>query len=243
MSTLHTDLLGTTVEIHMEGRWTFALHLAQRRALRTIRAQSKVFNIFDPNSDISRLRAEPEREISSQLRSVVTAAENWRRITGGAFDPNVDGQLNLNAIAKGYIVDQASRRASRFARKVIISGGGDIRHLGAGSVTVGIEDPLRPYDNVAPFRRATISNQGLATSGTARRGKHVIDPRTGQPTDHIASASVIAEDAVTADVLATALTVLSVEDGLQLISEHRSTACLIVEQTGRTAASPTWPDG
>lgn len=176
-----------------------------------------------------------------QLQDVLTEAERWRDASGGAFDPNVDGQLNLNAIAKGFIVDRASQQAVRTARRVIISGGGDIRHVGAGSVTVGIEHPDRPYDNVAPFRRATISNQGLATSGIARRGTHVTDPRTGQSVDHITSASVIAADAMTADVLATALTVLSVKDGLELISRYSSTSCLIVERTGTITTSPSWP--
>ncbi len=175
------------------------------------------------------------------MQTVLNKAEHWRDATAGAFDPYVDGLLNLNAIAKGLIVDRASHQAIRTAKRVIISGGGDIRHLGAGSATVGIEHPDRPYDNVAPFRQVSISNQGLATSGIARRGTHVTDPRTGHPVNHITSASVIATDAMTADVLATALTVLSVEDGLELISRDRSTACLIVERGGTVTTSPTWP--
>lgn len=38
---------------------------------------------------------------------------------------------------------------------------------------VGIEDPHRPYDNVAPLDRIRLAGQGLATSGSSRRGFRV----------------------------------------------------------------------
>ena len=66
-----------------------------------------------------------------------------------------------------------------------------------------------------------LTDLGMATSGNYRNfyykdGKkyaHTIDPRTGYPVQHnILSATVIAEDCMTADALATAFMVMGLEE-------------------------------
>ncbi len=133
--------------------------------------------------------------------------------------------VDLNAIAKGYIVDRAA--AVAFAvdgvDAVMINAGGDLRHHGVGSVLVGIEDPANAFDNAPPRWRVQLTEAGLATSGAARRGftvagqwmGHVLDPRTGWPVGHTTSCSVIAADATTADALSTVLGVLLPDEALR----------------------------
>lgn len=122
------------------------------------------------------------------------------------------GGLDLNAIAKGYIVDAALEAGWRVGvDSLVVNIGGDLRHRGEGGVRVGIENPLRRADNAPPLGIYTLSNRALATSGSARRGfsiagrwyPHVLDPRTGWPVTAVASISVVADDAMTADALAT----------------------------------------
>ncbi|WP_457207171.1 FAD:protein FMN transferase, partial [Nocardioides sp. P5_C9_2] len=66
---------------------------------------------------------------------------------------------------------------------------------------IGIEDPRNPSALVAqvPCRRGAV-----ATSGTAHRGEHVVDARTGRPPSGVASVTVVAPDLVAADIDATA---------------------------------------
>ena len=149
--------------------------------------------------------------------------------------------LNLNGIAKGWIADQALSAAltaaGAAATEAWLSLGGDLVHSGEGSLRVGIEDPHRPYDNVAPLVTVEISNEALATSGSARRywtidGEHfsrVIDPRTGRPTSAVSSATVIANTAATADVLATAAMVLHPTDTVALIDELEAECFLVLD--------------
>lgn len=158
-------------------------------------------------------------------------------------------RYNLNAIAKGWIVDRAGR--SIFPRANVagltVNAGGDLLHLGSGPITVGIENPKRPYDNVPPLLRVAISDMALATSGGSRRGwtingekySHVVDPRSGRPQRHIASASVIAPDVATADAMATILTVLEVEEGLGMSEIFEVGAC-IVDATGTVHRNELW---
>jgi FAD:protein FMN transferase len=166
--------------------------------------------------------------------------------------------LNFNAFAKGMVVDLATQAArSGGVEDILVNIGGDLVHLGTGPVLVGVEDPRRPYDNVPPLTAVEVCNQGMATSGLARRGyrvgarwlSHVIDPRTGWPTDAVASASVVARNAATADVIATVLSVLDPSDGLAWLANLGTdpdgspigpVACCIIDSAGLLHTNAVW---
>jgi thiamine biosynthesis lipoprotein len=159
--------------------------------------------------------------------------------------------INLNAFVKGWIADRALTAASLSApgEDIVVNAGGDLCHSGASAIEVGIENPLRPYDNEPPVARVRVANGGLATSGLARRGfriagrwyPHVIDPRTAAAVDTIASISVVASDAATADVLATIVGLLPPEEA----TDHCTAiglACLVIDPNGRHWSNRAWAD-
>lgn len=157
--------------------------------------------------------------------------------------PSVD---NLNAIAKGWIADRAVTIASNahVADGIWINAGGDVVHRGSGSITVGVEDPRRPYDNAAPLAAVRLSGEALATSGGARRFwtigakryAKVLDPRSGRPVDRVDSATVVARDAATADVLATVALIARTDETLALVADVGAD-CLLVLADGEVVAS------
>lgn len=160
--------------------------------------------------------------------------------------------MSFNALAKGWIADRATRVAVglRGVDGAVISAGGDILNLGSQELRVGIEDPLQTYDNVPPIAEVGVEpGCALATSGGARRGwmigdtwfSHVIDPRTGIPAGHIASATVLAPNAATADVMATALTVLAPEEGVELAEAFCGVSCHLISADGERRQSSNWP--
>lgn len=161
--------------------------------------------------------------------------------------------LDLNAIAKGRIIDLATAAGMRAGAGLGVTAislniGGDLLHCGAGHMTVGIEDPHRPYDNVVPTIAVAIDNRALATSGSARRGfrvggvwhSHVIDPRTGHPVQTVPSASVIAADATTADVVATIIGITSPEAGLAFAASLPDIGCCIVGADATVWRNDVW---
>lgn len=175
--------------------------------------------------------------------------------------------VDLNAIAKGAIVDLAVAEWDRTAGatggdgvvSLLVNAGGDLLHRGTGAVRVGIEDPQRPYDNAPPLTAVDLADAALATSGPTRRGfrvagrwyGHVLDPRSGRPTDGVLSASVVASDAVTADAVATVVAVLEPAeaicfvDGLAVAPAPDrvvGVACLVVDRAGRVWRSTGWAD-
>jgi thiamine biosynthesis lipoprotein len=158
--------------------------------------------------------------------------------------------VDLNAIAKGYIVDRVAAIAFAVPQvdAVMINASGDLRHLGKGSVLVGIEDPAARFEGTDPRWWVQLAQAGLSTSGIGKRGfmvggqsfSRVIDPRTGWPVTHTTSASVVASDAMTADVLSTALGVLAPLEALSR-AEEDGWACLLIGADGVERMSSAWP--
>ncbi|AEH50907.1 FAD:protein FMN transferase [Pseudothermotoga thermarum] len=124
-------------------------------------------------------------------------------------------KLDLGGIVKGYALDRAYQIAKEIDPSCtgFIEVGGDIRILGPkfGSRpwVVGVRDPFSPSKAVTYFY---MTSGAVATSGDYERYfvyenkkyHHIIDPKTGYPAQGVTSATVISEDAITADALSTA---------------------------------------
>lgn len=161
-----------------------------------------------------------------------------------------DQQINVDALGKSFIVDRAVQSTMAKASGVkglLLNIGGDIMSAGNSSLTAGtpwkvaVADPAHPAENAAPIAQLQLHNMAVVTSGAYERyydigGKHyshILDPRTGMSSEGIASATVIAHDAATANALSTALCVLSPEEGLKLINTIEYAECLIVDKAGK----------
>lgn len=137
--------------------------------------------------------------------------------------------IDLGGIAKGYAVDRAvDILRSNGVRNAVIDAGGDILAMGAPAETdgweIGIQHPLH-VDRLAA--RIRLRDQAIATSGNyerhvsvgmARYG-HILDPRTGYPSETMLSASVIAPTALEADALSTMAFLLGRNRSIGLITE------------------------
>ena len=139
-----------------------------------------------------------------------------------------DLQIDLSAIAKGFIVDAVSRKLTElgFVNHFVEIGGEVMAHgikPQGQPWRVGIE---RPHEVKREIQKIVgLLDQGMATSGDYRnfaivdgtRYSHTIDPKTGRPVTHdLASATIVADDCMTADAIATAVLVLGQERGLEL---------------------------
>ena len=178
----------------------------------------------------------------------------WR-IDGGrqTVERLSDQPLNVDAIGKGCILGKAATAARAkvpSVRGLLINLGGDLHVWGDGGAAgagwpVGVADPRHPEDNSPPLAVLRLRNRAVATSAgyerpytiAGKRYSHVLDPRTGQPAEGVVSATVVAEDNVTANALATTLCALSPEEGLVLARATPGVECLIVAADGRRLRS------
>jgi thiamine biosynthesis lipoprotein len=137
-------------------------------------------------------------------------------------------RITLDGVAKGYVVDRAVDvlRASGFPN-VFVEAGGDLvagGDRGAGRPwRIGIR---RPRPGLALQATFEARERAVATSGDYMQAftedysqHHIIDPRTGRSSPDLASATVVAPDAATADALATLVMVLGPRAGRALLED------------------------
>ncbi len=153
-------------------------------------------------------------------------------------------QLNAGGLAKGYILDRAlDTLAAEGVSRALIEAGGDLVMSGPPPEQFGWEVRLPAAGPDDQARTLRLDHAAVSTSGDTHqfveingtRYSHVVDPRTGLGlTDH-SLVTVVAEDGITADGLATTLSVLRREAGHALLSEHYPSVRAYVRSAPRPA--------
>jgi len=137
-----------------------------------------------------------------------------------------DVKLDLNGLAKGYIVDRASEALGGVGRCGFVSGGGD---MSPPTGPVAIESP---YGDDTPLK-ILDTDWYVATSGGYRRSRngtdHVYDPTAESLGSRHESVTVVARrDCMEADALATTLAALPLAKARELASEWEGLEALII---------------
>lgn len=179
-------------------------------------------------------RSTPEEEIE-RLRKFV----GWKKVclsqSGYIKKENPEIKLDASAIAKGFGSDEVARVLRENGIKdFMVEVGGEVVCSGVndkGKVwKIGISKPkedstMQHYTEIQ--RVVQLDGKALATSGNylqyyykdGTKYAHTINPITGKPVNHtLLSSSIIAEDCMTADALATACMVLGVDSAMSLIN-------------------------
>ena len=215
-------VMGMPISLALRGRHatTAAGRAAWSAVMTELTAVDLAFSTYRVDSVISRLaRGEVTLEqCPPEVREVVALGEEAAEASGGAFsiflpDPAASGgprRLDPSGVVKGWAAERAARHlALLHDTDFCLSAGGDITcRAASGSAPwrIGIEDPHDPARVLAvvPLRTGAV-----ATSGTAHRGAHLVDARTGRPPEGIASVTVVGTSLTWADIDATAAYALS----------------------------------
>jgi thiamine biosynthesis lipoprotein len=148
-------------------------------------------------------------------------------------------RIDLSSVAKGYAVDRVSELlANAGVANSLVEIGGELRARGerpeGGPWRLAVESPDPAQGRIVDA--LVVSDASVATSGDyrnyfevdGRRYSHLVDPRTGYPVDHeLVSVTVIADDCMLADALATALIVLGLDDA-QVVARREGIAAQFV---------------
>jgi len=146
-------------------------------------------------------------------------------------------QLDVNAIAQGYSVDLvAAMLEERNIRNYMVEIGGEGRTKGRNSKNqiwrIGIDKPIEGnmYPGTELQAIIQLKNRSLATSGNYRKFYekngvkyvHTINPKTGYPVvSNLLSATVVANDCITADAYATALMVFGINKSIDFLHKNK----------------------
>jgi FAD:protein FMN transferase len=235
-------VMGMPISLALRGR-----HAADDRAaaaweaaLAELRAADRVFSTYRPDSVISRVGrgeltpAQCPDPVAAQLAEVLAIGAAAERDSGGAFAVRRDGVLDPSGVVKGWAAERAAAHLAALPdTDFCLSAGGDVTCRTADPAAppwrIGIEDPhdTRRLVAVVPVRTGAV-----ATSGSAHRGAHVVDARTGAAATGLASVTVVGDHLTAVDVDATAALALGADAARWLRTRgHRS--AVLVHADGR----------
>jgi len=227
-------------------------------------AQSRTHGLFDPSLlpaliglgyGVSRIDSSMKSDIAPHAGWAIPLDETRIDQASGAVRLPSGATLDPGGLGKGLAADMvATELIALGATGVCVSIGGDMRIAGEseehGGWSVAVESPFSESTDLTTL---VLNSGGIATSST--RGKrwvgplgemhHVLHPNTATPlsesSGQLVQSTVLASEAVWAEVFATALLVGGLEDGMSLI-DQLGMAAMAVTVDGDIVESSTWKE-
>jgi thiamine biosynthesis lipoprotein len=164
------------------------------------------------------------------------------------FLPKQGMILDLGGIAKRQAIDKAVEKLKAMGiQSALVNDGGDINVIGnrpdGKPWRIGVQHPRKPD---ALLAKITLSQwDTVETSGDYQRYfmkdniryAHIIDPATGRQPREITSVTLISKNGG-ADIRSSAIFVLGVEQGLEVLKRYPGTEAIIVATDGRVIVTP-----
>ncbi len=202
----------------------------------TILPLLKAYGFRNNRSNLTRI-PEPEQvaELLSKINYRQIFVDNEKQLIGLESS---GAQIDLGGIAKGYAVDRAVYiLRSHGIQKAIINAGGDIFAIGAPNGEegwhIGIQHPQYPEKLAATVH---IRDKAIATSGNyenfirvnGRRYGQLFDPRTGNPSNPMLSATIVASTSMEADALSTTAFLKGQQSGYLFVQYQKNAESIFI---------------
>lgn len=201
--------MGTVFSFDVRDEPTTAIRRALSRAVCRLHRVDEMFSTYRPDSYISRLDRGEIRlsDCPSEIHEVLSLCAKAAHDSDGWFSVVPAGTLDPSGLVKGWAVETASQLLhDAGAHHTCVNGGGDLQLRGhAGPDTpwrIGIAHPRHPGALITVV--TARDDLAIATSGTAERGAHVIDPHSGAPATELASLTLVGPRLTSTDTYATA---------------------------------------
>ncbi|MGB2555108.1 MAG: FAD:protein FMN transferase [Flavobacteriaceae bacterium] len=163
------------------------------------------------------------------------------------FLPQKGMKIGFGAIGKGYAADRVKRLLiSKGVKAGIVNASGDMSAWGkqpnGDPWQIGLVNPMNKNKVFSWF---SLNENAVVTSGDYERyltiaGKrygHIINPKTGKPSQGVISCTVFAPKAELADALATAIFVMGIDLGIDLINKLPNIEALMIDDAGKIFTS------
>ncbi|MFF1677858.1 FAD:protein FMN transferase [Streptomyces sp. NBC_00554] len=228
--------MGTVFSFDVRGGEPAVVQAALEEAVAQLHRVNEVFSTYREDSQISRLaRGElTVAECDPEVAEVLDLCAEAERLSEGWFSTTYEGRLDPTGLVKGWSTERVARHlAAAGASGVSVNGGGDVQLCGVPGPQrpwrVGVADPLRPGSLAAVVSAAGADELAVATSGTAERGAHIVDPRTGKSavTDLVA-VTVVGPRLTWADAWATAAFAMGSRQALDWLESLPDVEALLI---------------
>lgn len=241
-------VMGLPISLALRGRHTRdgAAHSAWADVMAELREVDLMFSTYRVDSVISRLgRGEmTEADCPPEVAEVLALGTAALEQSSGAFNvrrpgPDDRPRLDPSGVVKGWAVERAAAALRGLeSTDFCLSAGGDMTcrtdDLTGPPWRIGVEDPGDPSRIIAVV---PVFNGAVATSGTAHRGTHLVDARTGCAPAAVASVTVVARSLTWADIDATAAYAQG-PDAARWLADRPGRAGLVVWDDGTITTIP-----
>ncbi len=198
----------------------------------------------------------PDKEIEKVLpavsyKNIVINKSKDTKKPATIFFKNIQTQMDLGAIGKGYAVDKALEIIRKYGiSNGCINLGGNIYVLGTppgkNAWKIGVQHPRNSGEILGYLE---LKNEATATSGdyerffefNGKRYSHIINPQTGRPVSGTIATTIVAPTGTEVDALSTSVFVLGHEKGMELIKKIPNAEAMIAyeEKDGKIAIDMT----
>jgi FAD:protein FMN transferase len=243
--------MGLPVSLHVRGQGvrTGEVEALVGRVFSWLHRVDAMFSTYRADSQVSALqRGELRPQEADPLVQEVfeLGAQAWRA-TDGYFDdhlPTGDGgrRYDPTGLVKGWAVARAAVMLNELDdHAYCLNAGGDIAMGGrrAQPWRIGVEDPVQ---RARMLDIVTVLTGAVATSGSAARGTHIVNPHTGRPAASLLAVTVRGPSILWADVHATAV-VAEGAAGLRRLERLGGYEATAVTADGRRLRTSGWDRG
>lgn len=232
-------VMGTMASLHVhDDRPDDEIDVAVEAVWQELERLEALFSTFRRDSQISEVNR-GERHLldcDAEVIEVLDACTWLEHTSGGAFRsrrPDAPDQLDPAGFVKGWATERASHQlAGHGLHHWYLSVGGDLVAHGSPAPgqpwRIAIADPLHARQVLGVIE---LTDGAVATSGTAERGAHLWDGRTGAPPSDFVAVTVTGPSLSWADALATAAFAMG-EDGPTWVSTFDGYAAIAVRPDG-----------
>lgn len=199
----------------------------------TIYPVMKLWGFADKNYKVP-----TQKEIDSTLENV--GYDKVKLLSDNKVSCDKGVELDLGAVAKGYIADKVSDIIKDSNLSAVINLGGNVVTVGkkpnGESFTVGIS---YPEDTTDYFCTVKMEYKNAVTSGAYQRYfdengvryHHIMDPKSGEPIDSdISSVTVFSDDTALSDAYSTALYVMGIDKSVDFVKDEDNLSVCILNK-------------
>ncbi|MCU4173598.1 FAD:protein FMN transferase [Marinilabiliaceae bacterium N1Y90] len=197
--------------------------------------------------DGSMTRLPSQKDIDAAIQKIAYQDMLINKENNTIFLKKKGMKIGFGGIGKGYAADMAKKKLiDEGVTAGIINASGDLctwgKQKNGQDWKVAITNPL---NKAKAFALIPVVNGAVVTSGSyekfvqfnGKRYSHIIDPRTGYPSQGIISVTVFAPQAELADALATSIFVMGIEVGINRINQLKKVECIIIDELGKVHTS------
>jgi thiamine biosynthesis lipoprotein len=203
-----------------------------------------IIKLWDVTGDMERIPTEDEIKEKLDLVNFKWIVLEEESKTVFLEKPNME--IDLGGIAKGYIGDELVRLFKEYGvTRGVVNLGGDVKAIGNRTDgtywRIGVTNPRQEGGGTNYFAIVLANDESVVTSGdyerymkdiyreTGVRFHHIFDPKTGYPSGKgIISTTVISDNAIDGDALATALFNMDAPKGIDFINGLVGVEALII---------------